>query len=83
MANSYDVGEEQWIMERPSVAEMKRQYEEMVTRLISGLNVIPIRSTNREKILYLRRKRLQGIYRYFFINIIIIYFHVLVFLYFT
>lgn len=57
--NSYDIGEEAWIMERPSVAEMKRQYEEMVVRLTSGDNVLPTRSTNREKILYLRRKKLQ------------------------
>jgi hypothetical protein len=55
----YDIGEELWVLKRPSVVEMKRQYEEMVTRLNNG-DPVPFRSTNSEKIMYLRRKRLQG-----------------------
>lgn len=55
----YDIGEEVWVFQRPSVVEMKRQYEEMVARITSGAPV-PVRSNNIEKIMYLRRKRLQG-----------------------
>ena len=40
---------------------MKRQYEEMVSRLNSG-DPVPFRSNNIEKIMYLRRKRLQGMW---------------------
>jgi hypothetical protein len=59
MYSPYDIVEEVWVLKRPSVAEMKRQYEEMVARLNAG-DPKPFRSNNVEKIIYLRRKRLQG-----------------------
>jgi hypothetical protein len=49
-----------WVFQRPTVAEMKHQYEEMVARITSG-DLRPYRSTNIEKIIHFRRKRLQGI----------------------
>lgn len=57
----YDIGGELWVFQRPTVAEMKRQYEEMIARITSG-DPMPFRSNNIEKIMHLRRKRLQGMW---------------------